>query len=58
MEKTIKDICRGCDVASAGKNDYKEVSKLCTRVRRGTEEGCPCIECLLKPICNEGCEKV
>ena len=43
----IKDYCKGCTVANVdcAFKDFKIV------------KDCPCIDCLIKPICKIGCDK-
>jgi hypothetical protein len=46
----MKDICRGCSLITLY---FIE----CAFVSLGKEESCPCIECLVKPICIDACDK-
>jgi hypothetical protein len=39
-----KDICKGCQ------------ANVCLATLYDFEEGCPCIECLVKPICIKWCD--
>jgi hypothetical protein len=46
----MKDICKGCSLTTL---HFIQ----CAFVALGKEESCPCIECLVKPICIAACDK-
>jgi hypothetical protein len=46
----MKDICKGCSLSTL-------LYVQCAFVALGKQEQCPCIECLVKPICREICDE-
>ncbi len=44
-----KDVCKGCMMG----REYT----LCYFEELDIEEKCPCVECLVKVMCNESCSK-
>jgi hypothetical protein len=51
MEDEERDkYCHGCLV---GYNS----DVYCSPRERGFEKNCPCVNCLIKPICDQPCEK-
>jgi hypothetical protein len=45
----VKDMCRGCTITEL--RFYN-----CLYITTGLEEECPCIECLIKPMCVVVCD--
>ena len=45
-----KEICKGCIMTRVG-------GSYCAYVDHNREEECPCIDCLVKVMCNDVCYK-
>ena len=48
----MKNPCRGCPVYKASR---KAKFIKCDTLDRGMRQHCPCVNCIVKVMCHEGC---
>lgn len=58
MKKVVNNLCKGCNsnkLVDMGSVDPTKVLCLIKPVYKGVT--CPCVTCLVKSMCQQGCEK-
>ena len=53
----MNKLCKGCLVAIMCDNIYEAICEICPLAHSGNEKECPCVNCLVKSMCQRSCSE-